>query len=55
MGRKRQSNSVEWKLEDGRLNLDLTILPNSTATVILPDGTTHRAGSGVRTFRAMMR
>lgn len=47
--------AVEWKLEGGRFNLDLTIPPNSTATVILPDGTTHQVGSGVRTFRVLMR
>lgn len=47
--------AVEWKLEGGRLNLDLAIPPNSTATVILPDGITHQVGSGIRTFRGLMR
>ena len=39
--------AVEWKkTADGKFTLELTIPPNSTATVTLPDGSTREAGSG---------
>ena len=35
-----------WRKKDGQFILDATIPPNSTATVILPDGTSREVGSG---------
>jgi alpha-L-rhamnosidase len=39
-----------WTLEGGRFTLDVTIPPNTTATVTLPNGETHEVGSGNHTF-----
>jgi alpha-L-rhamnosidase len=49
----RGTVSIEWTAStgDGPLRgLELTLPPNTTATVTLPDGTTHRASSGTSTF-----
>ena len=35
-----------WRKENGQFILDATIPPNSTATVVMPDGTSHDVGSG---------
>jgi alpha-L-rhamnosidase len=35
-----------WRRENGKFILDATIPPNSTATVILPDGSSRDVGSG---------
>ena len=42
--------AVEWKKESGRLNLKVSVPPNTTATVKLPDGTTKRLESGQHTL-----
>jgi alpha-L-rhamnosidase len=39
-----------WKREQGRFTLDVTIPPNTTATVTMPDGKVHEIGSGSYTF-----
>ncbi len=36
-----------WRKANGQFVLDTTIPPNSTATVIMPDGSSHELGSGV--------
>jgi alpha-L-rhamnosidase len=39
--------AVEWKkTADGAFTLDTVIPPNSTATVVMPDGSKHVVGSG---------
>jgi alpha-L-rhamnosidase len=35
-----------WVREAGRIRVDAVIPPNTTATVVLPDGATHDVGSG---------
>ena len=35
-----------WRTENGIFTLEATIPPNSTATVVLPDGSTREVGSG---------
>jgi len=42
--------TCRWRRENGRFHLDTTIPPNSTATVKLPDGTSHEVGSGKHHF-----
>lgn len=39
-----------WRKENGQFILDATIPPNSTATVMLPDGSSREVGSGVHQF-----
>ncbi|MDR1724682.1 MAG: family 78 glycoside hydrolase catalytic domain [Tannerella sp.] len=39
-----------WRLENDVFTLEATIPPNTTATVILPDGSKHTKGSGRYTF-----
>lgn len=39
-----------WTREAGRIRIDAVIPPNTTATVELPDGSTHEVGSGVHTW-----
>ena len=43
-----------WKREQGRFTLDVTIPPNTTATITMPDGTVHDVGSGSYSFSARM-
>ena len=42
--------TVEWKKVSGRLNLKVSVPPNTTATVKLPDGTTKSLESGQYTL-----
>lgn len=35
-----------WRRENGQFSLNASIPPNSTATVVLPDGSSHDVGSG---------
>jgi alpha-L-rhamnosidase len=42
--------SVGWRIDGGRFVLDVTIPPNASATVTLPNGSVTRMGSGSRTF-----
>jgi alpha-L-rhamnosidase len=42
--------AVGWRVENGTFALDVSIPPNSTATVKLADGTTEQIGSGERAF-----
>jgi alpha-L-rhamnosidase len=39
-----------WKIENGKLHLDVIIPPNTTALVTLPNGEQHDVGSGVRNW-----
>ncbi len=39
-----------WKREGGRFQLDVTIPPNTTGTVQMPDGVVHEIGSGTYSF-----
>jgi alpha-L-rhamnosidase len=42
-----------WRIEDGeRFKLDVTIPPNTTATVHLPDGATRDVGAGRHSFES---
>jgi alpha-L-rhamnosidase len=45
-----------WKLEAGKLTLDVTIPANTTATVIVPgkDGGTHEVGPGTHHFQSSL-
>jgi alpha-L-rhamnosidase len=38
--------AVAWRIEDDALHVDVDVPPNTTATVILPDGQTREIGSG---------
>jgi len=40
----------DWKVTDGKFQLDVAIPCNTTATVVLPDGTHHELGSGRYNF-----
>lgn len=42
--------SSEWRLDGGRLRLEVAIPPNCTATVRLPGGGTHQVGAGLHVF-----
>ena len=42
--------AVRWEKQDGRLNLRVKVPCNTTATVILPDGTEQEAGSGEHVY-----
>ncbi|MDR1372839.1 MAG: glycoside hydrolase family 78 protein [Dysgonamonadaceae bacterium] len=44
-----------WKIENGKFTLEVEIPANSTATVVLPDGTTKKAGSGKHSFTIDMK
>ncbi len=39
-----------WRIENGSLTLEVEIPPNTSAEVILPDGSTREAGSGQNTW-----
>lgn len=41
----------DWYREDGKFHLDVKIPCNTTAEVILPDGTCHKVGSGQYSFK----
>jgi len=43
-----------WKREAGKFQLEVTIPPNTTATVQMPDGAIHEAGSGQHTFTSQV-
>ncbi|MFG2960964.1 family 78 glycoside hydrolase catalytic domain [Streptomyces sp. NPDC048291] len=42
--------AVKWLIEDGRFRLDLTVPPDTTATVTLPDGHVSEAAPGDHHF-----
>ncbi len=44
--------STAWKLDDSKFTLEVTIPPNTTATIRLPDGKSHESGSGTYTFES---
>jgi alpha-L-rhamnosidase len=44
--------SSSWRLEDGQFKLDVTIPPNTTATIHLPDNSKHEVGSGAYQYAA---
>ncbi len=46
--------STDWKLEDKKFSLKVTIPPNTTAIILLPDGTSHEAGSGTHDYQTMV-
>ena len=39
-----------WRQEDGTFTLDVTVPPNTTARIRLPNGQEFRVGSGPHTF-----
>ena len=41
-----------WRIENGSFALDVTIPPNTSATVTLPNGKTHEVGAGSHHFGA---
>jgi alpha-L-rhamnosidase len=41
-----------WQLVDGRLEVEAQVPANTTASVVLPDGSTHEVGPGRYTFQA---
>jgi alpha-L-rhamnosidase len=42
--------AAAWRIDDGTFSLDVTVPPNATATVTLPDGSSTEMGSGTRSF-----
>jgi alpha-L-rhamnosidase len=42
--------SSSWRREQSRFTLDVTIPPNNTATITMPDGKVQDVGSGIYTF-----
>jgi alpha-L-rhamnosidase len=44
----------DWRKENGNFNLKVTIPCNTTADVILPDGTVHAVGSGQFKFECLI-
>ncbi len=40
----------EWKIVDGKFILNVSIPPNSTADILMPDGSEHQVGSGQYEF-----
>lgn len=42
--------ACDWKIVSGQFTLNLTVPPNSTALVEMPDGTTRTVGSGTFAF-----
>ena len=47
--------AVDWRRERGTFSLRVTIPPNATATVFLPDGSAHEVASGRHTYRCALR
>lgn len=45
--------STDWRIENHKLKLDVTIPPNTTATVMLPGGPSKEIGSGTYHFESM--
>ena len=43
-----------WRREQDRFTLDVTIPPNATSTVTMPDGTVHDVGSGTYSFTSKL-
>ncbi|MDR1859985.1 MAG: hypothetical protein LBR06_03595, partial [Bacteroidales bacterium] len=41
---------VSWTNESGVFKLEITVPANTTATVILPDGSLHEVGAGKHKF-----
>jgi alpha-L-rhamnosidase len=41
-----------WRLVDGRLEVEAQVPGNTSATVMLPDGTRTEVGPGTHTFQA---
>jgi hypothetical protein len=46
--------SVDWKMENNRIILEVTIPVNTEARIILPDQTTHSVGSGKYAYTVKM-
>lgn len=44
-----------WKIQDGVFTLSIAVPVNTTATVVLPDGTTDIVGSGVYSFKTKLK
>ena len=42
--------ATRWERKDGELTLDVTVPCNTSATVVLPGGTSHEIGSGNYSF-----
>ena len=45
---------VHWTARDGSFALDVTVPPNTSAEVQLPDGVRHQVGSGTHRFTAVL-
>src|SRR5262249_39734029 len=45
--------STSWRLDGGRFQLDVTIPPNTSADVVLPDATVERAREGGQALRGL--
>jgi hypothetical protein len=43
---------VEWKRENGRFHLSVSVPVNTRATIVLPDGKKHETGSGTYQFES---
>lgn len=46
--------AVSWRIEEPTFVLDVVIPPNTTATVVLPDGSSADVGSGTHAFSARL-
>jgi alpha-L-rhamnosidase len=44
-----------WKVEGNRFALEVKVPPNSAATVVLPDGSERRVGSGTHRFNSVLK
>ncbi len=47
--------SSHWKRDGERFTWDVEIPSNTTAHIVLPDGTEHEAGSGKHHYSALIR
>ena len=50
----RGTIAVDWKIEGGRFILHVSIPGNTTASIVLPDGSVKQVGSGKHEFTAQM-
>ena len=44
-----------WNQDGQRFTLNVVIPPNTTATVVMPDGSTHEVGSGANSFQSPLK
>ena len=44
--------SAEWKIEGNSFTLDIIVPCNTSAEIIMPDGTVYQSGSGRYKYRA---